>query len=207
MEPVTEKTSISLLKEERESARRIYFHLLSLQNKGLIVVIHPGNLFETKRWFPERYAQLADLLKNKGYQVVITGSKKEAVTVKQVKEFSRTTLPVLPPIPLRKFAAFLSNIDLLVTNDGGVLHLAQAVGIKTFAIFGSTDPYIWFPYRVPDNGDFIYSNLDCSPCGKKRCDSLECLKKIEVDDVFESIKKLLETIMEKKNVSHETSKT
>jgi len=191
MKPVTEKVMISLSDREKDEVWKKWFDELSLENKELIVTIHPGNLFETKQWFPERFALLADLLTDSGYQVVITGSKDEVETVKKVQKLSNRKLCVLPPVSLREFACFLSTVDLVITNDGGVLYLSQAVGTKTFAIFGSTDPYIWFPYRTPDNGDYIYSNLECSPCAKKRCDSLECLRKIEVEDVFKKIKILL----------------
>ncbi|MCK4234263.1 glycosyltransferase family 9 protein [candidate division WOR-3 bacterium] len=191
MEPITRKVSIILSEEERRKFKKEYYKQLSLDIKRLTVAIHPGCLFETKRWFPEKFAQLADLLQENEYQVVITGSKAEADVIEKIKMLSNKDLAYLPPVSLREFAYFLSNIDLLITNDGGPLHLSQAVGTKTIAIFGSTDPYIWFPYSVPEDGDYIYSNLECSPCAKKRCDSLECLKNIKVEDVFMKIKGFL----------------
>ncbi len=191
MVPVTEKVMVFLSDKEKERVKKKYFKLLSLKEEENIIALHPGHLFETRRWLPERFAQLADLFRVSGYQVVITCSKAEVETVEKVKRFSREDLTFLPPVSLREFACFLSSVDLLITNDGGPLHLSQAVGTKTFAVFGSTDPYNWFPYRVPEDGDYIYSNLVCSPCAKKRCDSLECLKRIGVDDVYMKIKGFL----------------
>lgn len=41
---------------------------------------------------------------------------------------------------LRTVAAMLSQLDLLITVDTGLLHLAAAVGAKTLSIWSSTDP-------------------------------------------------------------------
>jgi ADP-heptose:LPS heptosyltransferase len=171
--------------EEKRRMKQWARNELSLDINKLTVAIHPGSLFETKQWFPERFAALADRLQEKGYQVVITGSKEESATIKSVMEAVRVETRCLSPISLREFALFLSTVDVAIVNDGGVLHLAQAVNTRTCAIFGSTDPHIWFPYNVPEAGDYVYASLDCSPCALKRCASLKCMKDITVNEVFE----------------------
>jgi ADP-heptose:LPS heptosyltransferase len=40
-------------------------------------------------------------------------------------------------------AAFLRRLDLLVCPDGGILHVAAAVGTSTLGLFFSTDPEVW----------------------------------------------------------------
>lgn len=196
IQPVTRDVAVSLPEQERMDTKRRWWRQLSLDNKELTLAIHPGNLFETKQWFPERYANLAERLQERGYQVVITGSEDEAGTVRKVVDSARTDLVCLPPTSLREFTCFLSSVDLVIVNDGGVLHLAQAVGTKTFAIFASTDPFIWFPYDVPETGDYVYAGLDCSPCARKHCNSLKCLKDITVDEVFEKVLVVTKTIEE-----------
>src|SRR5438046_10508461 len=39
--------------------------------------------------------------------------------------------------------AFLKRLDLLVCPDGGILHVAAAVGTPTLGLFFSTDPEVW----------------------------------------------------------------
>lgn len=192
MEPVTRKVALHLSEREKEEAKKQFWRELSLDINRLTVIIHPGSLFETKQWFPERYAALSDRLQKRGYQVVITGAEEEASAVGAVME--RVTMPTrcLPPTSLREFACFLSSADVAVVNDGGVLHLAQAVGTRTCAVFGSTDPFIWFPYPVGSAGNYCYAGLPCSPCGRRRCTSLQCLKEIAVDTVYEKTVEVVE---------------
>jgi ADP-heptose:LPS heptosyltransferase len=185
IEPITRDVSIHLSEVERRKGREYWWSKLSLDISKLTLIIHPGNLFETKQWFPARFASLADKLQREGYQVVITGSREESAVVAMVMESAALRTRRLPAVPLREFARFLSNVDVAIVNDGGVLHLAQAVGTKTCAIFGSTDPSVWFPYTLVETGNYVYSDLVCSPCGRKRCNSLKCLKDITVNEVFE----------------------
>ncbi len=65
-----------------------------------------------------------------------------------------TTLAGLPVIaypqgPLPQLVADLSLCDLVVTSDGGALHIAAALGKPILCFFGSTDPARWRPWGVP----------------------------------------------------------
>jgi len=46
---------------------------------------------------------------------------------------------------LRDLPGLLAACDTFVGNDSGVSHLAAAVGVRTTAIFGPTDPTRWAP--------------------------------------------------------------
>ena len=61
-------------------------------------------------------------------------------------EFRRAlawTCPVFQEARLGRVAAFLRRLDLLVCPDGGILHVAAAVGTPTLGLFFSTDPEVW----------------------------------------------------------------
>ncbi|MHB8728735.1 MAG: glycosyltransferase family 9 protein [Sulfuricaulis sp.] len=60
-------------------------------------------------------------------------------------------LPVIacPQGPLPQLIADLSLCDLVITSDGGALHIAAALGKPTLSFFGSTDPVRWRPWGVP----------------------------------------------------------
>lgn len=46
---------------------------------------------------------------------------------------------------LELLAGLIAEAGLFVGNDSGVSHLAAAVGAKTLALFGPTNPALWRP--------------------------------------------------------------
>ena len=90
-------------------------------------------------------------------------------------------------------AAILQKCDLLVCNDSGSLHLANAMKIDVFAIFGPTVQDIgYFPFR---ENDYVFeTELECRPCGSHgamECPLMHhlCMKNITPEMVLEKIKK------------------
>jgi ADP-heptose:LPS heptosyltransferase len=55
------------------------------------------------------------------------------------------TAPSLKDLTLIQTLQAVSCTDALVGNDSGVTHLAAAMGIDTFALFGPTDPNVYRP--------------------------------------------------------------
>jgi heptosyltransferase-2 len=82
---------------------------------------------------------------------------------------------------LAEAAAILSAIDLLVSNDMGLAHVASAVGTKTLVIFGPTNPRTTQPW----NSEIIYKNVECSPCMLRDCPiDHRCMTGVSADEVF-----------------------
>lgn len=46
---------------------------------------------------------------------------------------------------LGELARWISGASLFIGNDSGITHLAAALGVRTIALFGTTDPAIWCP--------------------------------------------------------------
>ena len=77
--------------------------------------------------------------------------------------------------------AILSEIDLLVSNDMGLAHIASAVGTKTLVIFGPTNPATTKPW----NSEIIYKNVECSPCMLRDCPiDHRCMTRITADEIY-----------------------
>jgi heptosyltransferase-2 len=72
-------------------------------------------------------------------------------------------------------AALLKQMDIVVTNDTGIMHLAAAVGTSTLSLFGPTDPLQWAP--LGRNHKFILGRGGD-------------INTIEVSKVFDSVMKL-----------------
>ena len=76
-----------------------------------------------------------------------------------------------------------------MTPDTASLHLAQALGIQTIALFGPTNPDC---HTVKDkNLHVFYKKLPCSFCYNPGCDTRACMEKITPQEVFMKLKSIL----------------
>jgi predicted lipopolysaccharide heptosyltransferase III len=163
-----------------------------LSSKGFdlsqqIIGIHPGATWPAKKWFADRFAQLANALHSMGYQVLYTIGPGEDSLLKSIRD-KNSFKPIKPDVlPLSQLAALLQNLSVYISNDCGPLHLAPAVGTKTVGIFGPGEPEIWFPYDRKLGHRLVFHEIDCSRCHRDLCDKMDCMKAISVDYVLEQI--------------------
>jgi ADP-heptose:LPS heptosyltransferase len=113
---------------------------------GPLIGIHPGAKGPERRWPAENFAALADILVRRlGARIVLTGMKGEDA-VRAVRE--HMTSPVLDlsgRTSLGTLAAVLQCCDLLISNNTGPAHLAEAVGTPTVRIWDLAEPGRWEP--------------------------------------------------------------
>jgi ADP-heptose:LPS heptosyltransferase len=88
----------------------------------------------------------------------------------------------------------ISNLDLLVGNDNGLMHIGYATKVNSVTIFGMTNEKETGGYR--DNSENIFFDMDCRPCFDPStdyvgCSSFDCLKKLSVKEVLEKCQKYL----------------
>lgn len=108
--------------------------------------IHPGARDERRRWAPENFARVADMLINSGFQVVLTGTASEAEVVGNVqRSMCHPAVNLAGKTELGVLAALIRNSRMLVCNDTGVSHIAAAVGVPSIVIFLVSDPKRWAP--------------------------------------------------------------
>ena len=103
-------------------------------------------------------------------EAIFVGPKEVWLGVR-VHEESGKLHPVLgPDLDLAGLAAAMAELDLLVTNDSGPMHLAAAVGVPCVALFGPTDRRRTAPAGESGAGHTVLDrNLWCSPCFRRRC--------------------------------------
>lgn len=110
------------------------------------VCIHPGAR-DVKRWWPpQKFAQVADNLAKKGYTIVFTGTEGERAVVEAVIQM--LDFPVINltgKTGLGILALLIKNAKLLIANDTGVSHIANAVKTPSVIIFLASDPQRWAP--------------------------------------------------------------
>ncbi len=159
---------------------------MGLQNTtGPRIVMQCGASEHNKRWEPEKFGEVGRRLREQtGAHVLFVGTRSEIPLAEEAMEAmgegstllaGQTNIPVL--------AAWLKSADLLVTNDTGTMHLAQAVGSRSLvitlcsALSDETGPY-------GDGNLIVEPNVSCFPCSfHVTCPHLDCHKAITVDDI------------------------
>jgi heptosyltransferase-2 len=135
-----------------------------------IVALAPGARWATKRWAPQRFAEVAEALAADGASLVLAGGPGDRDVFAQVRASLRAPIAAdLSALSIEALAAALARVDLLVSNDSGPVHLASAVGTPALALYGPTSLVRWGP-RAP--GRSLSLDLSCAPCsnhGGDRC--------------------------------------
>lgn len=154
---------------------------------GLVPGAHAGS----RRWPPERFAELAARLGREGARVILFGSAGERPLTARIAAVT-TPEPLdwagLTPLPV--LAECFRRIDFLVTNDTGPMHLAAAVGTPLLDVCGAADERVTGP-RGEASRVFVHP-VHCRPCVKNACAyNLECLRGIGVDAVHDHVRSRL----------------
>jgi ADP-heptose:LPS heptosyltransferase len=82
---------------------------------------------------------------------------------------------LLPPLPLVDALRVVGGAARLVSADGGIMHAGVAMAVPTVALFGPTDPALWFPYEGFGPFRVLATRPPCSPCHRHQCDAFICL--------------------------------
>ncbi|MFN3329473.1 MAG: lipopolysaccharide heptosyltransferase II, partial [Pyrinomonadaceae bacterium] len=143
-----------------------------------------------KRWHTDGYAELNDLLQSElNVNVLLLGSKDETNVAEEV--FSKAKLkPVnlVGKTSLGEAIGILTAVDLLISNDMGLAHIAPAVGTKTLVIFGPTNEKT----SRPIGSEIIRKNVECAPCMLRICPiDHRCMKLISAKEVLSKALQLL----------------
>jgi len=159
----------------------------------------PGARWDSKRWPVENCAELLDLHATAGGVPVriFLGPQEESWFDGSplAAAAARTGAVTVRGRPLTEVAAELARCAALVTNDSGLLHLAEGVGTPVVALFGPTvRAFGYFPVRPGSR--VLETELDCRPCsrnGKRSCHrgDLACLAAIPATAVWEAARPLL----------------
>lgn len=157
-----------------------------------------GKNASLKHWPALKYAQLADrIIDTFKTKIVLLGDIQEKpITEIIIAAMKNKPTDLTAKTSLEELAAVINCLSLLITNDGGPLHIAAGLGKKTVSIFGPVDENVYGPYPPSEKHIIITSRVDCRPCYKNfkmaPCDNRrECINLITVDEVFEAVERQL----------------
>jgi len=140
-----------------------------------------------KRWPAERFAELIDrLIGDLGVNVILVGSKDETDIAERVCRLSgQKPVNLTGKTDLAAAVAILGSVDLMISNDMGLAHVAPSVGTQTIVIFGPTNPETTRPFA--DRAVVVRNAVECSPCMLRDCPiDHRCMTGITVDEVYDA---------------------
>jgi ADP-heptose:LPS heptosyltransferase len=142
--PRGESLEFPIREEDRRQARRIA-GACGLGPRTY-VCIHPGASVPDRRWSPGRFAAVADALASRGLSIALTGTSGETGLTREVARAMRAPAIVLAGrTALGPLAALLADASLLVCNDTGVSHLADALRVPSVVVSTGDNPDRWAP--------------------------------------------------------------
>ncbi len=113
---------------------------------GRYVCVHVGASTAARRWQPEYFARVADWLLERGLTVVLTGTAAEAgLTAEVENQVSGHVINLAGATDLGSLGQLLSRAAMLVCNDTGVSHLADALRVPSVVISTADHPARWAP--------------------------------------------------------------
>ena len=163
-------------------------------DKGLngenIVGINPCGTWQTKVWYLEKYMELAKKLSGNFSILIFWGNESEKEDAWKIKNFAGEKVYLIPNVNLKYMGALAKKCIAFVTNDTGPMHIAGALGVKTIAIFGPTNPQLQGP--VNQNSLIIKNeSLSCLGCNLTKIKDCpyehKCMKDLTVEEVYSRI--------------------
>lgn len=140
-----------------------------LPQPGSYACVHPGARLPSRRWLPQRFAEVADRLVESGLRVVLTGSPDEREIVQAVIRAMRApALDLCGKTDLGGLAALIAQARMVVCNDTGISHVAAAVATPSVIVCCGSDPVRWAPLDS-DRHVVVGAPVACRPCMHFSC--------------------------------------
>ncbi len=154
----------------------------------------PGARHFTKRWPLEYWRELSVKLQ-KRFRLVLLGGIADVPACSEIQR-QLDVVNFAGEFSLIESSAMLRHASAVVTNDSYLMHAANALGIKTVAIFGSSvKEFGFFPYEV-ENKVLEVTGLSCRPCshiGLESCPRhhFKCMKGTSPDMVTDAVVEMM----------------
>ncbi|MFL6500017.1 MAG: glycosyltransferase family 9 protein [Candidatus Udaeobacter sp.] len=171
-----------------------------------LILLNPNasDLLPLRRWPPLRYVELARRLLERYPELFVgfTGAPAEAGANNELARQvgSDRVIALAGKTSLRQVLVLYTRSEILVTNDSGPAHFASMTPIRVVALFGPETPAL-FAARSP-NATAMWAGIACSPCvnaynnRQSVCRNNLCMQTITVDDVFENVTRIYDSLKE-----------
>lgn len=179
----------------QEAKEKVAFFLIKegVSNKDLLIVIAPLSRRQARIWGKEKYAELADrLIAEYKARVIFIWGPGEKEKIEEIVKLMKEQPIISFETSLKEVAALIKASDLFVSNDNGPMHIAVAVKVPTLTIYGPSDERCWCPGGPKHRA--IQAKAECLRCGKRVCEEMICMKRLDVSTILQAVKKFSQII-------------
>jgi heptosyltransferase-2 len=144
-----------------------------LKPKQKRLILCPGAEFgPAKQWSTGSYAEVANTMLAKNWQVVVMGSEADKQTGQQISSlinpsFSDDYHDLTGKTTLEEAIDHLATADYVISNDSGLMHLAAALDRPLIALYGATSPNFTPP--LSSQNHIVQKKVECGPCFQRTC--------------------------------------
>lgn len=131
-----------------------------------IVVINPGSRDPRRRWPPHKFAVVADAFADRGARIIVNGVSQENQAVQDMLSWMRSPAEsICGSLSLNGLAGLLSRSRLLISNDSGPYHLANAVGTPSVGLYWCGNVPTFGPVFTSRTSVHVSWRMHCPVCG------------------------------------------
>lgn len=150
-----------------------------------------GARWMTKRWPPESFAALARMAQERfGGTVLFVGSAEDApLSQRTAAQLNGAHLDLTGKTTLPRLVALLSEVDAMLANDTGPLHLAAARGRPVVAPYTCTQARRTGPYasKAGLTAAAVETRVWCQGSCLKCCDRLDCMNELTPERLWPAL--------------------
>jgi len=133
-----------------------------------------------KRWDAGKFVELAKRLGGEAW-IFLGPDEPELLSI-----FKNRGFKIVHGLSLEETIAAIDEMDLMIGNDNGLMHIAYGLEKKTVTVYGMTNEKETGGYSAKNRA--VSLALPCSPCfdsatDRVGCASLECLRNLTVEEV------------------------
>ena len=152
-----------------------------------------GSRWLTKRWPPEHFAALVRRAQERfGGSALFVGAPEEAGLAQQAAALvPRATCQLTGKTTLPQLVAVLAEVDAMIANDTGPLHLAVALGRPVVAPYTCTLIERTGPYGQDERA--VATSIWCRGSYLKTCPRMECMAELTPARLWPALEMILRT--------------
>ncbi len=162
------------------------------------IALAPGGAWLGKRWSADKFTTIAKTLAAR-LPIVVLGAETDTwceQIANAAKAVNSKSISLAGKCNITESGTVASHATIVVGNDTGLVHVAEACGAPTVMVEGPTHPSLGYStYR--ETSVVVGVDLLCRPCSKNgricwRMGTRACMDRVNVDSVLIAIHDLLE---------------